>query len=79
MLLPPQLPPAHRPTVHAVEVRLCDPRDVKCPWETANDVGEGMARIVLRSASTLSSASSITGVGAVSLGGLSAAGSGVVS
>jgi hypothetical protein len=53
---------------------------VKCPWETANDVGEGVARILLNySASTLSSASSITGAGALSLGGLSAAGSGTVS
>jgi hypothetical protein len=44
-------------------VTLCDPRDVRCPWETANDILEGLAQTLRASATTVRSNSTSTGFG----------------
>ncbi len=45
--VPPPAPPA---TISAVEVRLCERNDLRCHWETANDLLEGVATTLRSSA-----------------------------
>ena len=46
----PPLPPPHQPLIEAVEVRHCERSDVRCWWETANDLLEGLAHFADSSA-----------------------------
>jgi hypothetical protein len=43
-------PPAPPPAISAVEVRLCERDDLRCHWETANDLLEGVATTLRSSA-----------------------------